>query len=713
MGKSLVIAEKPSVGKDIAKVLGCQIKGNHAESNKYIVTWAFGHLVTLASPDKYNKAYDTWTLDNLPMLPSPFKLEIIRQSSKQYSLVRKLMERQDVSDIIIATDAGREGELVARWIIDYAHVKKPIKRLWISSVTDKAIKEGFSKLVDGHKYDHLYAAARARAKADWIVGLNGTRALTVKHNASLSMGRVQTPTLGLVIEQEHLIRNFKPETYFELSGKFEGIHWRYVDKANQSRIKSQEQVNQIVKVFKGSTGIISKLEIKDKKTYPQGLYDLTELQRDANRMYGFSAKETLNAMQMLYERHKVLTYPRTDSKYLTSDIVGTLLDRVKACRNSQYKEAVSLIIKTPIKANKSFVDSSKVGDHHAIIPTEQVPFYNDFGSREMKIYNLVVSRFLAVLLPPYQYKEVAVELQVKDKGQIYRLVGKQTFVTDYGYQKVLKSKDSRDENQEIASKDLTKIKKGQMLSILNLNAQAKKTSPPAYLSEGELLHEMEKAGLGTVATRADIIEKILDNHYVEKSNQQLRSTKTGRQLIELVPEDIRSKTLTAKWEKDLEAIAKGQKSEDQFLGDMILFTKRIITEIKADKQEFKHENVSSEKCPECGKNLLILENKHGKRLVCSDRSCGYKKNIAMTTNARCPECRKKLNLVGEGDNKTFVCRCGFKEKLSAFEKRKESHNKQMNKREVQNYMNKSSKKEEVFNNPFASLLGDLDKKDKE
>ncbi len=369
MAKSLVLAEKPSVGRDIARVLGCQKKNNgYMEGKDHIVTWALGHLITLAAPEKYNMAYSEWRLEPLPMLPNPFKLEVIKNTSKQFSLVRKLLERNDVDRIIIATDAGREGELVARWILDYTNSKKPIKRLWISSVTDKAIRDGFRKLVDGRQYDRLYRAAYARAKADWIVGINGTRALTCKHNASLSMGRVQTPTLGIVAKREEEIRCFKSKNFYEittnLTGADGGMKLRWSDRNGQTRLYSKEKGEAIAGRCRNKTGKVNSYDEKLKKTYPKGLYDLTELQREANRLYGFSAKETLNIMQALYERHKVLTYPRTDSKYITEDIVETLADRVRACRRSGMKDVCGSILKTPIKGNKSFVDNSKVGDHH-------------------------------------------------------------------------------------------------------------------------------------------------------------------------------------------------------------------------------------------------------------------------------------------------------------------------------------------------------------
>lgn len=699
MSKTLVLAEKPSVGRDIARVLGCGKKSNgHHENNRYIVTWAMGHLVSLAAPEKYKKEWANWEMEPLPMLPQPFKLEILKPTSKQYFLVKKLLERQDVKDIIIATDAGREGELVARWILDYSHCKKPIKRLWISSVTDKGIRTGFDNLVDGRKYNHLYFAARARAKADWIVGINGTRALTCKYNASLSMGRVQTPTVGLVAKRESEIHGFRPRNFYDLTmtiGDFK-LKWQG-DRFNKDKVESVHKM--IRAAITGQRPVVAGYRESVKKVFSKGLYDLTELQRDANKAHGFSAKETLNIMQGLYERHKVLTYPRTDSKYLTDDIVDTLKDRIRACRSCGEKEEISYLMKHPIKANKSFVNNEKVGDHHAIIPTEMQPDYTAFSAKEQKIYNMVAKRFLSTLLPPKEVKEVRLEVELsgeKFSGKM-NLEGKISQVDSAGIPGSATTKKER-------------FKVGQAVEVKGSKIDVGSTEPPKPLTEGDLLHEMEKAGLGTVATRSDIIEKIINNQYVDNQDNRLRITKTGKQLLDLVPQKIRKSELTAKWEADLERMAKGNYHENEFMKEMVQFTKDIVKEIKGSDQVFKHDNVSSEACPECGQKLLIHKSKHGKRLVCPDRNCGYKKNLSKTTNARCPECHKKMELIGEGDKKTFVCKCGHKEKMSSFNKRREAKGNQMSKREVQKYMNKSQKKEESFNNPFANLLGDFEDK---
>ncbi|MEE1236439.1 MAG: DNA topoisomerase, partial [Turicibacter sp.] len=348
-----------------ARVLNCGKQGNgYLEGKDYIVTWALGHLVTLADPEAYDVKYKSWNLEDLPMLPKHFKLVVIPKTAKQFKMVKEQMLRKDVEEIIIATDAGREGELVARWIIDKVGVKKPIKRLWISSVTDKAIKEGFKSLKDGRQYDNLYSSAIARSEADWIVGMNATRALTTKHNAQLSCGRVQTPTLAMIAKREEEIKQFKPKTYYGLTAISEGIKWTWQDnKTKETKTFDEQKITQLVKSLQQESIYIEKVIKTEKKAYAPGLYDLTELHRDANRLFGFSAKETLSIMQKLYEHHKVLTYPRTDSRYLSTDIVETLPERLKAVAIGPYRSVASQLLKSKIVANKSFVDDKKVSDH--------------------------------------------------------------------------------------------------------------------------------------------------------------------------------------------------------------------------------------------------------------------------------------------------------------------------------------------------------------
>ena len=338
--KTLVIAEKPSVGRDIARVLNCSKKTNgFMEGNEYVVTWGMGHLVTLKDPESYDDRYKEWKMEDLPIMPEHLEIEVIRQTGGQFRTVKSLIHRNDVKDIVIATDAGREGELVARWILKKAGNKKPCRRLWISSVTDKAIREGFAHLKNAREYDHLYHAAVSRAEADWLVGINATRALTCKYNAQLSCGRVQTPTLAMIAAREEEIRKFQPETYYGITGKAEGVTFTWKDaKTGNTRSFQKDRLEHILDQLKKNELVITSVEKKEKKVFPPLLYDLTELQRDANKKFGFSAKETLNIMQRLYENHKVLTYPRTDFRYLTEDVVDTIGERLQACGTGPYRK---------------------------------------------------------------------------------------------------------------------------------------------------------------------------------------------------------------------------------------------------------------------------------------------------------------------------------------------------------------------------------------
>ena len=725
MSKALVLAEKPSVGRDLARVLHCNKKGNgYLEGSKYIVTWALGHLVTLAEPEKYNDKYKSWRLEDLPMLPSDLKLEVINKTGKQFNTVKKQMLRKDVDEIIIATDAGREGELVARWIIEMARVKKPIKRLWISSVTDKAIKDGFNKLKDGKEYEKLYDAAVARSEADWYVGMNATRALTCKYNAQLSAGRVQTPTLGIIAQREEKIKRFRSKPYYGIKVQSKNLHLTWQDSTSKdSKTFDIKKRDQVVQSIEGENAEVVDVRKVFKKTYAPKLYDLTELQKDANRIFDFSAKETLSIMQSLYERHKVLTYPRTDSRYITSDVVGTLKDRIKACGVGPYSKIAMTPLKSPIRASKSFVDNTKVSDHHAIIPTEQTPILRDFNDRERKIYDLVVKRFLAILYPPFEYEQTNLEAKIAKelfiaKGKIVKAKGWKSV-----YDNNWKDEDLEDENIE---QELPHVNKGDILPIKNIIKTEGKTKPPAPFNEGSLLSAMENpgkymeiqdkdlkktlgetGGLGTVATRADIIEKLFKSFLIEKKGKDIFTTSKGRQLLELVPEDLKSPALTGEWEQNLELISKGKLNKNTFITKMKDYSKEIVREIKNSEAQFKHDNITRNKCPECGKFLLEVKSKRGKMLVCQDRECGYRKGISILSNARCPNCHKKMELLGEGEGKIFACKCGYREKLSSFNKRKSQSKNRASKREVNQYLNKKQK-EDPINTALADALSKLD-----
>lgn len=721
MSKSLVIAEKPSVARDIARVLKCTKKGNGSlEGDKYIVTWALGHLVTHADPEQYDVKYKEWKMEDLPIIPEPFKLVPIRQTTKQFNAVKTLLNRQDVNEVIIATDAGREGELVARWILAKAKSRKPIKRLWISSVTDQAIREGFNNLKDGRKYDHLYEAAVARAEADWVVGINATRALTVKYNAQLSTGRVQTPTLAMIANREQQIKNFKPKTYYGLQALTNTVTFTWHEKGtNQTQSFQKEKMEQLLKSLDSAkTGEVIDVKTTPKRTPAPHLFDLTELQKEAHKRYGWSAKETLSTLQNLYERHKIVTYPRTDSKHLTSDMKSTFTDRIKASAVGDYRAAANKILSkgTP-QAQKGVVNDALVSDHHAIIPTEEVVNLRALSDKEYKLYDLIVKRFLAVFYGAYEYDQTVVTLKVGNET----FTAKGNTVRDEGWKAVYLQED-----EQSNERTLPVFKKGEQVSLRGIALTEGQTKPPARFNEGTLLAAMENpsqfmgdeskelvktlketGGIGTVATRADIIEKLFKSFVIEKKGNDLYTTSKGRQLLDLAPADLKSPALTAEWETQLTKIAKGQAKKADFMHQMIDFTQKSISDIKKSDQKFKHDNISGKVCSECGKPMLEVNGKRGKMLVCSDRTCGNKKKVSTITNARCPVCHKKLELRGEGEGRIFACKCGHREKLSAFEKRKkQSGNQKVSKRDVQKYM-KTQQKEEPENTAMADALAKL------
>lgn len=708
--KTLVIAEKPSVGRDIARVLKCSKNNQGAlEGDKYVVTWALGHLVTLADPETYDSKYKAWEMKDLPMLPEKFQLVVIKQTGKQYQTVKNHLYRKDISEVVIATDAGREGELVARWILAKAGSHKPVKRLWISSVTDKAIREGFAHLKDGRAYMNLYAAAEARAEADWLVGINGTRALTCKYNAQLSCGRVQTPTLSMIAQREKEIREFKPEKYYGLTLSCGGVTWTWQDgRSAGTRTFSAERIEKIKSQVQGEKLTVKEVHRTTKKTYSPGLYDLTELQRDANKRFGFSAKETLNIMQRLYENHKVLTYPRTDSRYIGKDVAETLKERLKACSVGPYRKVAGKLINQPLKLNKSFVDDSKVSDHHAIIPTEQFVQLEHMSSDERKIYDLVVRRFAAVLYPPCEYEQTT--LKGLCGGETFSAKGK--VMKQPGWQAAYEDFEEEVSEEDIREQLLPEIKEGTCELVKLIKVNEGQTKPPAYYNEATLLTAMEKGGLGTVATRADIIDKLFNTFLMEKKDKDIHVTSKGRQLLELVPEDLKKPALTADWEKKLMAISEGRLKKDVFIRDIRGYTEEIVSEIRTGDGKFRHENLTNTKCPQCGKRMLSVKGKNSRMLVCQDRECGYRETVARTTNARCPKCHKRMEMYGKGDAQTFVCACGYKEKLSIFQERRKKEGAGVSKRDVQRYLNKQKKEaEQPLNNAFAEAFAKLNLKE--
>ncbi len=723
--KTLVIAEKPSVARDIARVLGCSKKENGAlEGNKYIVTWALGHLVTLKDPEDYDKKYKEWNMAVLPMMPEKLQIKVIPQTGKQYHAVTTQLARKDVNEIVIATDAGREGELVARWILDKAHNQKPCKRLWISSVTDKAIREGFANLKDAKEYDNLYRAAVSRAEADWLVGINATRVLTCKYNAQLSCGRVQTPTLAMIAQREQEIREFVPKPYYTVTAAAGGVVYTWKDeKSGGTRISDLEKAKQIAEKAKRYPLVLQNVEKKKKQKEAPLLYDLTELQRDASARFGYSAKQTLNLMQSLYETHKVLTYPRTDSRYLTKDIVPTLKERLDAVSIGPYKALAQQAKRSPLNGKLSFVNDAKVSDHHAIIPTEQYVQLSTLSNEERRIYDLVVRRFLAVLLPPCVYEETVIQASIEK--ECFTARGKR--MVEKGWQEAYEDNryDEEDETkEEVREQNLPLLEAGMKIGQPKISLREGKTKPPARFTEGTLLSAMENpvrymenrdsslvktigeaGGLGTVATRADIIEKLFRSFLLEKKGNEIYLTSKARQLLKLVPADLKKPELTASWEMQLNDIAKGKKRRDVFMKEIRSYTVELIDEIKTEEGTFRHDNLTNKKCPNCGKRLLAVNGKNAKLLVCQDRECGYRETVSRTTNARCPVCHKRMEMIGKGEDATFVCACGHKERMTKFQERRKKEGGGVTKRDVAAYMKKQKKEaEEPVNNAFAAAL---------
>ena len=731
--KTLVIAEKPSVGRDIARVLGCKRQADGAlEGGQYIVTWGLGHLVELADPEGYDPKYKEWKMEDLPMMPEPFKLEVIGQTAKQFKVVRNQIHRKDVGEIVIATDAGREGELVARLILKKAGTDKPLKRLWISSVTDKAIREGFAHLRDGREYEPLYDAAMCRAEADWLVGINATRALTCKYNAQLSCGRVQTPTLAIIAKREKEIREFVPKPYYGLTAygtPAVTLTWRD-EKSGSYRSVDKNRIASLEKALRGKDGVVTEVKRTAKRTSAPLLYDLTELQREANRRFHYSAKETLNIMQRLYENHKVLTYPRTDSRYLSSDIVPTLKERLRACGTGPYRKLAGRLLNQTFTAKASFVNDAKVSDHHAIIPTEQFVSLEHMTIDERRIYDLVVRRFLAVLYPPFEYEQVSLTVDIG--GEMFAAGGKT--VKSSGWKEVYEADGDDWEDEEtgrdleagkaVREQKLPSIAKGDHFTGLHFAITEGKTKPPAPFTEATLLSAMENpaaymesgdkamaktlgetGGLGTVATRADIIEKLFKSFLLEKRGEDIFLTSKAKQLLELVPEDLRKPELTADWEMRLSKIAKGDLKRSAFMKDIRGYTVDLIGQIKQGEGTFRHDNLTNKRCPQCGKRLLAVKGKNSEMLVCQDRECGYRETVSRTSNARCPNCHKKMELRGHGDGQIFVCKCGYKEKLSSFQERRKKEGAGVSKRDVARYLNQQKKEAEApLNNAFADAF---------
>lgn len=683
--KSIILAEKPSVAREIARVLGCtNSKKSFIEGPKYIVTWALGHLIELQTPEDYDNRYKQWRMEDLPIMPREMKLKVIRKTSAQYRTFTELAKRKDVNELIIATDAGREGELVARWIMKKARWNKPFKRLWISSQTDKAIREGFKNLKPGHHYDCLYESAVCRAEADWLIGLNVSRALTTKFEESLSAGRVQTPTLSMLINREKQIASFKPSEYWVLNADH-GSFTSSWQKGSEKRLFNHDEAKQILQKTIGKVGIIRSITKKVHVEHAPLPYDLNELQRDANKRYGFSAKKTLSTLQNLYEHYKLVTYPRTDSRYLTSDMVSTMKDRIVGVK-SGYQSEVKPLLSGKLTLPARVVNDQKVSDHHAIIVTEQPLNLSKLSSDEFKLYDLIAKKFIALFYPPHKYEVIKMEIDVN--GETFVATEKQ--IIDIGFKQIYQEEAKERKNTSL------NLNKGDKIKINDIMMKSAFTEPPERLNEADLLGAMERHGLGTPATRADIIEKLIKSESIERTNNRLIPTKKGKQLINLVAEQLRSPEMTAKWEQELEAISKGKGNAKQFLENIREQTKKLVQEIKTSEQTYRPHNLTGSKCPECGNLLREKNTKQGRILVCSSRECHYKRaKDPKLSNRRCPQCHKKMEIHSGKAGTYFQCRfCQIVEKA-------EDKKKKISKHEEKKLLKKYSD-----NDSFGASLGD-------
>lgn len=682
--KKLILAEKPSVARDIGRILNAnEKKKNYLEGKNYVITWALGHLLGLKMPEDLNKKWEKWQLETLPMLPKFIGTKPLPKTRSQLKTIESLVKRKDINEIVIATDAGREGELVARWILQYVHANKKVTRLWISSQTDKAVKQGFKELKPAEKYDNLYESALARATADWLVGLNVTRALTVKYQDNLSAGRVQTPTLALVRRQEEKIEKFMPQKYYRIALRL-GNQTAYMKQKNIYAIKERDEAEKKKRHLDNFKGQIRDINSKVKREAAPLLYDLTELQREANKRYGYSAKKTLSLVQSLYEIHKVVSYPRTDSRYLSNDIKSTLMERLQAIRKYDSRAEESIKNKAKVILKKVFNDS-KVTDHHALIPTEQVPNYSKFSTDEQKIYNLIVSRFLGIFAQPYTVEELRVVVTF-DKDE-FIFVGKK--VLDYGWK-------NKDASEEVA----LNLKKDTIVSP-NFTVEEKLTTPPSPLTEAGLLAQMEKFGLGTPATRAEIIEKLVKSELMERTGHALRVTPKGKQLLNLVNKELVSPKLTAKWEKQLEDIAHGKMKSQKFIGDIKNDTKRLVSEVKNSKEDYKDFSLTKKRCPECNSLLKVRKTRDGEIYVCSNPECNYRRRKdAKVSNHRCPQCHRKMLIVEGKNGKYFRCKYdGTTEKMTVGKK-----NKKMTKHEERRLLKKINQDNEPQESSLALAL---------
>ncbi len=658
MAKTLLIAEKPSVGKDLSKVLpgpfekktgSADKTERYLEGPEHIVSWAIGHLVGPADPDSYDDKYKKWRMADLPIVPSKFKL-VVRdeRSQKQMSVLRTLLKRDDVTEVVNACDAGREGELIFAYLYEQAKASQPVKRLWLSSMTNDAMRDALANLRDGAEFAHLEEAARSRSEADWIVGMNATRAATIRLRSSfdgaVSLGRVQTPTLAIIARREEEIRAFVPEPYWLVDADFEASGARTYEgrfhEGPQPRIATAEAATAVVEAVRAQRGEITKLEKRKRTEIVPLLYDLTSLQREANTRFGFSAKRTLGAAQRCYEEHKALTYPRTSSRFLTSDMVPELKEiAAKVGRAPEYAKAAAFVAGLDLLPLKRVVDDAKVGDHHAIIPTNAEHKLEKLAGDDRKIYDMVTRRFLAAFHPPAEWENTRIETTVSE--YVFRTRGKVLIVPGWRgvYGELTEDEKSAAEEDEGRDQTLPKLEQGEGVDTLRVESAAKETKPPRRYSDASLLGAMETAGklvddeeareamkesgIGTPATRAAIIERLIDVGYVERDGRALVATEKGLNVIRLLADHpLTSPALTGDWEQRLAKIEDGSETRKKFMADIAKFAGETIGVLDTTLKDVKIPRANLGPCPVCGHD--IVENRKG--YSCwgrEDPGCGF------------------------------------------------------------------------------------------
>jgi DNA topoisomerase-3 len=641
--KTLVIAEKPSVGRDLARVLPGPFAKHegYLEGPEHVITWAVGHLVQLAEPDEYDPKFKRWRMADLPIVPERFRL-VVRdeRSKKQMSVVTTLLNRDDISEVINACDAGREGELIFAYLYEKAGSKVPIRRLWLSSMTTQAMRDAFGSLRPGAELARLEQAARSRSEADWIVGMNATRAATIRLRSSfdgaVSLGRVQTPTLAIIARREEEIRAFKPEPYWLVDASFEPSNdpeRQYEGRFHagaKPRLATEQEAGAIVAACREGRGSITKIEKREQIDKPPMLYDLTTLQREANTRFGFSARRTLGAAQRLYEEHKALTYPRTNSRFLTSDMAGEIVPTAELlAARAEYRAAAEYITGLDLLPLGRVIDDSKVSDHHAIIPTRAEHPIDKMSEDDHRVYDLVVRRFLAAFHPEAVLENTRVETTVA--GHIFRTRGKVLLVPGWRGVYLAAAADPQPnetpaDEDETGEQQLPRLEQGEDSAVIEIEQLAKETKPPRRYSDASLLGAMETAGklvddeelreamkdsgIGTPATRAAIIERLIDVGYVERDGRALVATEKGLNVIRLLGEHpLTSPDLTGSWEQRLGQIERGEDSRERFMRDIAGFAKETVDVLDETLKDVRIPRANLGPCPVCGHD--IIENRKG------------------------------------------------------------------------------------------------------